>query len=242
MFLMPSEQAFVQKLEQRQIVLKKLSSRASSQLTIQPVLEKMNAENKDLQHLAKRAVVSYLRSVHLMRDKSVFKIEEIDKQKLATSYGLLNAPTVEVVSRKDKTDRVAMLREQAQARKMAKQLGKEMQEDDSSVEEQSQNSDEDDFFQKAAQRDLGSEAESDEQPALVSKVSKNKLRKITADGPFKGKNVTVFGPAGQTISKDEHERQKYIQSLSKNFKIRNEDDLSEEEDGDAYIGKVRKTI
>lgn len=39
----------------------------------------MNAENKDLQHLAKRAVVSYLRSVHLMRDKLVFKIEEIDK-------------------------------------------------------------------------------------------------------------------------------------------------------------------
>lgn len=70
-----------------------------------------------------------------MRDKSVFKIDEIDKQKLATSYGLLNAPTVEIVSKKDKSDRVAMLREQAQARKMAKQLGKEMQEDDSSAED-----------------------------------------------------------------------------------------------------------
>jgi hypothetical protein len=56
------------------------------------------------------------------------------------------------------------------------------------------------------ERDLGSEEESDEKPALVSKVSKNKLRKITSEGPFKGKNVTVFGPDGQTISKDEHER------------------------------------
>lgn len=80
----------------------------------------MNAENKDLQHLAKRAVVSYLRSVHLMRDKSVFKVNELDKEKLARSYGLLNAPTVEMVSRKDKESRVAMLREQAQARKLAK--------------------------------------------------------------------------------------------------------------------------
>jgi ATP-dependent RNA helicase DDX10/DBP4 len=118
-------------------------------LTIQPVLEKMNAENKDLQHLAKRAVVSYLRSVHLMRDKTVFKIDEIDKQKLATSYGLLNAPTVEIVSRKDKGDRVAMLREQAQARKMAKSLGKEIEMDDSSEEEQSAKSEGDDFFRKA---------------------------------------------------------------------------------------------
>ena len=70
--------------------------------------------------MAKRAVVSYLRSIHLMKDKSVFRIDEIDKQKLATSYGLLNAPTIEVVSKKDKGDRVAMLREQAQARKLAK--------------------------------------------------------------------------------------------------------------------------
>ena len=44
-------------------------------------------------------------------------------------------------------------------------------------------------------------------------VSKNKLRKITVDGPFKGKNVTVFGPDGKTVSKDEHDRQKYIQGL-----------------------------
>jgi len=61
--------------------------------------------------LAKRAVVSYLRSVYLMKDKSIFKVNEIDKEKLAKSYGLLNAPTIEVVSKKDKNDRVAMLRE-----------------------------------------------------------------------------------------------------------------------------------
>lgn len=88
-----------------------------------------------------------------------------------------------------------------------------MQEDDSSVELQSKESEEDEFFKKAAERDLGSDEDSEEKPALVSKVSKNKLRKITTEGPFKGKNVTVFGPDGQTISKDEHERQKYIQSL-----------------------------
>jgi hypothetical protein len=62
------------------------------------------------------------------------------------------------------------------------------------------------------------------------------------DGPFKGKNVTVFGPDGKTVSKDEHDRQKYIKSLENNFQIRNEEDFSQEENGDAYIGKVRKTI
>ena len=55
-----------------------------------------------------------------MKDKSIFKVNEIDREKLARSYGLLNAPTIEIVSLKDKVDRVAMLREKAQARKMAK--------------------------------------------------------------------------------------------------------------------------
>jgi ATP-dependent RNA helicase DDX10/DBP4 len=77
------------------------------------LIEKMNAENKDLQHLAKRACVSYLRSVYLMKDKSVFKVSEIDPLKLAQSYGLINAPLVEIVSKREKGDRIAMLREQA---------------------------------------------------------------------------------------------------------------------------------
>ena len=96
---------------------------------------------------------------------------------------------------------------------MAKQLGKEMEEDDSSAEEFSQNSEDEEFFRKAAERDEESHEESDEKPALVQTVSKNKLRKITVDGPFKGKNVTVFGPDGKTVSKDEHDRQKYIKGL-----------------------------
>jgi len=43
-------------------------------------------------HLAKKAIVSYLKGVHVMKDKDVFKLGEIDSEKLARSYGLLNAP------------------------------------------------------------------------------------------------------------------------------------------------------
>ena len=42
-----------------------------------------------------------------------------------------------------------------------------MQENDSSAEEFSQNSEDEEFFQKAAARDVDSEEESDEKPALV---------------------------------------------------------------------------
>jgi len=72
LMLLPSEEKFAERLKQRSIQLKKLTSRADKQLTIAPVLEKMNAENKELQYLAKRACASYLRGVHVMKDKEVF--------------------------------------------------------------------------------------------------------------------------------------------------------------------------
>lgn len=57
----------------------------------------MNAENAELQHLAKKACTSYLKSVNLMEAKNVFDVHSIDLQKLASAHGLLNAPTIEFV-------------------------------------------------------------------------------------------------------------------------------------------------
>ena len=99
LFLLPSETKFLEKLQARNIQQKKLNARADRQMTVQPVLGKMNAENTELQHLAKRACASYLRSVFLMKDKSVFDVTKIDTAKLATSYGLLNAPQINVVQK-----------------------------------------------------------------------------------------------------------------------------------------------
>ena len=83
----------------------------------------MCAENHDLQHLAKRAVVSYLRSVHLNKDKSVFKVDQINTELLSRAYGLVNAPQIEFVSKKEaKNDRVAMLKQQARERKEKRAL------------------------------------------------------------------------------------------------------------------------
>ena len=68
------------------------------------MLEKLNAENRDQMHLAKKACASYLKGVHVMKDKSVFKLAEIDAEKLARSYGLLNAPQLTIVGKADKQD------------------------------------------------------------------------------------------------------------------------------------------
>ena len=44
------------------------------------MLEKLNAENRDQMHLAKKACVSYLKGIHVMKDKTVFQLAAIDAQ------------------------------------------------------------------------------------------------------------------------------------------------------------------
>ena len=78
LFLLEGEAAMAKKLEAHNIQLKKLMAKTQHQLTIQPVLAKLNAENTDLQHLAKKSCSSYLKCVHLMKDKQVFNVKNID--------------------------------------------------------------------------------------------------------------------------------------------------------------------
>ncbi len=44
------------------------------------------------------------------------------------------------------------------------------------------------------------------------------MSKITADGPYQGKNVIVFAEDGRQVSKDSYERQKYLASLKVNMR------------------------
>lgn len=60
LFLLPSERKFIDRLKSKQINLKMLNADPNKQLTIQETLQKLNAENKELMHVAKRACISYL--------------------------------------------------------------------------------------------------------------------------------------------------------------------------------------
>jgi hypothetical protein len=76
----------------------------------------LNAENTELQHLAKKSCTSYLKCVHLMKDKTVFNVRQIDLQALASSYGLVNAPEIDFVQEEvvlTKDDRIKKLRQAA---------------------------------------------------------------------------------------------------------------------------------
>ena len=67
------------------------------------------------------------------------------------------------------------------------------------------------FVSKKNQREIGSDGEekesSSEEEEVIKrdlKVNKKKLRKITKDGPFQGKNKVYFDAEGKPISSLQH--------------------------------------
>ncbi len=101
LFLTPSEAKFAEKIDKRNIALKKLNANPNKALTIQPTLQKLNAENPDVKHLAEKACISYIKSIYLMRDKEVFKFKELNTDKLALSLGLATAPQIGFVKKSE---------------------------------------------------------------------------------------------------------------------------------------------
>lgn len=109
-----------------------------------------------------------------------------------------------------KQDRVAMLKEQAQKRKITKSLEQGIHEAGSDSEEEK--SDEEDFFKiKTQERDL--DADHSKRMTAMAKPSKSAMKTITTDGPYQGRNVLKFDDPSNSNVKENKKNSAYLDSI-----------------------------
>ncbi|KAM0250121.1 hypothetical protein ACHAP5_002438 [Fusarium lateritium] len=95
LFLDPSEEAgMLKKLEQKKIPIQKVNVKEKKKRNIKEQLQSMCFQNPDLKYLGQKAFISYTRSIHLQRDKDVFKFNKMDLDGFAASLGLPGTPQV----------------------------------------------------------------------------------------------------------------------------------------------------
>lgn len=94
LFLSKSESEFLSNCESKSIVIKKIKINDDKLVNLQPILRSILSENKDIQYLAQRAIVSYVKSINYNSNKKIFNVKSIDIEKLALSYGLMSKPTL----------------------------------------------------------------------------------------------------------------------------------------------------
>lgn len=94
LFLNPHEEMFAKRIQEKSVTINRVHIKAAQTEDISPKLRGLCARNPDIAHLATKAVISYLKSIYLSTDKSIFNWPKIydERKTLAKSYGLLECP------------------------------------------------------------------------------------------------------------------------------------------------------
>ncbi|KAJ6583169.1 P-loop containing nucleoside triphosphate hydrolase protein [Mycena sp. CBHHK59/15] len=100
LFLMPSEEEGMKAaLARKGISVQKIKAKMSKVQNIENQLQNLAFQDPEIKYLGQRAFVSYLRSIHLHKDKTIFKLVELPAVRFAESLGLPGAPKIKFLSK-----------------------------------------------------------------------------------------------------------------------------------------------
>lgn len=88
------EEGMLQRLEQKKVSVERINVRPNKQQTIKHQLQNICFKDPELKYLGQKAFVSYVRSVHVQKDKEVFKLSALPLEDFAASLGLPGAPKI----------------------------------------------------------------------------------------------------------------------------------------------------
>ncbi|KAI0327508.1 DEAD-domain-containing protein [Cubamyces sp. BRFM 1775] len=151
LFLMPSEEeGMVAALKKKNIDIQKIKIKASKTQSITNQLQKLAFQDPEIKYLGQRAFVSYLRSVYLQKDKSIFKLDELPVERFAEALGLPGMPKIKFLSK-----------EMAKKKKNASRAAAEIQaaaarsESDRSSDEESDSSEDESSDEESSPQKVG---------------------------------------------------------------------------------------
>jgi ATP-dependent RNA helicase DDX10/DBP4 len=95
LFLDPSEEeGMMKRFESKRIPIKRVNVREQKKQSITESIQSMVFKDPALKYLASKCFISYVRSIHLQRDKEVFDLKKLDLEEYAASLGLPGAPII----------------------------------------------------------------------------------------------------------------------------------------------------
>ncbi|AEO70720.1 uncharacterized protein THITE_2122420 [Thermothielavioides terrestris NRRL 8126] len=94
LFLEPSEEGFLKRLEHKKVPIQKVNVREKKKKSIKNELQSLCFQSADVKYLGQKAFISYTRSIYLQKDKEVFKFDELDFDGFAESLGLPGTPQI----------------------------------------------------------------------------------------------------------------------------------------------------
>lgn len=102
LFLDPSEEeGMLKRLESKKIPIKRVNVRENKKQAIDELIQNMVFKDPSLKYLASKAFISYVKSIHLQRDKEIFNLKSLDLEAYAACLGLPGAPIINFAKGED---------------------------------------------------------------------------------------------------------------------------------------------
>ena len=206
----PGEEAgMTTSLRDGKVPIKKLSINPTKTVLVTQRASSMVASNPSLNTMAKKAFKSYVRSIQLMPNKEIFKIEDLPLDAFATSLGLAATPNTrflqsvkdrsELRSKKNVNRKLQKLKEQIKAEKLAKKIEKLGDKRPSS--EGPAGNDEDELLVVKTKHAWADDDEEDLPVARLHEVSKSRHpKRIRIEGSTGENKRIVFNDEGEAKS------------------------------------------
>lgn len=106
LFLDPSEeQGMLKRLEQKKVPIERINIKANKQHSIKDQLQNMCFKDPELKYLGQKAFISYVKSIHVQKDKETFNLKELQLEDYAGSLGLPGAPRIKFIKGDDTKER-----------------------------------------------------------------------------------------------------------------------------------------
>ncbi|XP_073313180.1 DEAD-box ATP-dependent RNA helicase 32-like [Primulina huaijiensis] len=106
LFLTPSETNMLEKLQEKKIPIRFIKANSKRLQPVSGLLKALLVKYPDLQYLAQRAFITYLRSIHKQHDKEIFDVAKLPIDEFSASLGLPMTPKVRFLKTKVKDKKV----------------------------------------------------------------------------------------------------------------------------------------
>ncbi|KZV56410.1 DEAD-box ATP-dependent RNA helicase 32-like [Dorcoceras hygrometricum] len=241
LFLTPSETKMLEKLQEKKIPIRFIKANTKRLQPVSGLLKALLVKHSDLQYLAQRAFVTYLRSIHKQHDKEIFDVVKLPIDEYSASLGLPMTPKVRFLKTKVKGKRVCeelTLIPESRATENQFKLLKETS--GTSISDEAELHTEDVLTLKMAQHP-GEDNTPDIRDVPATRVLKNKKLKINVDRPA-GRRV-VFDDDGSDTSTSPTKLSKKLDKdiVNQRFtKLREDMNGVDEEDKALYRKRIRE--
>ncbi|KAK6946892.1 DEAD/DEAH box helicase domain [Dillenia turbinata] len=102
LFLMPSEVEMLEKLKAAKVPIKNIKANTKRMRPVSSLLAALLVKYPEMQQLAQRAFITYLKSIHLQKDKSIFDVTKLPIDEYSASLGLPMTPKIRFLKQRPK--------------------------------------------------------------------------------------------------------------------------------------------